>query len=93
MTKGHKFNKQYLPYGSTPDSDLLHFIMSHDTLTNKIGLSKIGVIHAKSCVHLAWNAPGVIDAKNWVEGKKQRGSVTSAKYIYATLVKMIQTVF
>ena len=57
MTKGHKFNKQYLPYGSTPDSDLLHFIMSHDTLTNKIGLSKIGVIHAKSCVHLAWNAP------------------------------------
>ena len=57
MTKGHKFNKQYLPYGSTPDSDLLHFIMSHDTLTNKIGLSKIGVIHAKSCVHLAWNVP------------------------------------
>ena len=60
MTKGHKFNKQYLPYGSTPDSDLLHFIMSHDTLTNKIGLSKIGVIHAKSCVHLAWNAPMTI---------------------------------
>ena len=60
MTKGHKFNKQYLPYGSTPDSDLLHFIMSHDTLTNKIGLSKIGVIHAKSCVHLAWNVPGVV---------------------------------